>query len=139
MPAAVFTPRQRPWQGVVLAWLSAVDTAFWTGVLLFLLKLTREMFAAGEMGIMVGIFGAVGLLFLTPWTGLKAAITVGIFLRGRWALWAALILTCIGAPAAVFSLAVHPVLFAGLMLLLGLMLWAEASCIKGLFAGNDCF
>jgi hypothetical protein len=119
-----------PWQGVVLASLSAVDTALWLLAVLFVAKLGYEGFAAGEMGIMVGMFGVLWLFFMLPVLALKAVVTVYIIRCRRWSVVAALVISGVSIPAGVLSLAVGPEVFAGVMLFLGLMLWAEICCLK---------
>jgi len=58
------TKLHRPWQGTLLAWLSVIETVFTLMTFLFLLKLAYEGFKAGEMGVMIGIFGIIFLGFM---------------------------------------------------------------------------
>ena len=119
-----------PWQGTMLAWLCVFQTFFTLMTFLFLLKLAYEGFKAGEMGIMIGIFGIIFLAFLFPLLILMIVITIGIFKEKRWTFITLLIFTCISLLAGVFSLVAGPVIFLLVMPFLGLMLWAEIICLK---------
>lgn len=123
------TAPRRPWQGVVLACLSAVETALWLFAVAFVVKLGHEGFSAGEMGTMVGMFTAVWLLFLLPWLALKTVAAVGVIRGRRWAVILALVLSALTLPAGVLALAAGPVLFLGAMGFLALMLWTEIACL----------
>jgi hypothetical protein len=124
------TKLRPPWQGTMLAWLCVFQTFFTLMTFLFLLKLAYEGFKAGEMGIMIGIFGIIFLAFLFPLLILMIVITIGIFKEKRWTFITLLIFTCISLLAGVFSLVAGPVIFLLVMPFLGLMLWAEIICLK---------
>ncbi len=77
---------RRPWQAPLLAWLSLVAVLF-----LFLIVVLSAIFGyagfkGGEMGTMIGIFAAVGLLFLLPLLVFSIAAVFGLFEGKRWAL-----------------------------------------------------
>ena len=120
----------RPWQGVVLAGLSAVEAVLWLLAVAFVVKLGWEGFAAGEMGTMVGMFTAVWLLFLVPWAALKVAAAAGVVRGRRWAVILALVLSALTLPAGTLALAVSPLLFLGVAAFMALALWAEIACLR---------
>ena len=125
-----------PWQGTMLAWLCIFLTFFTLMTFLFLLKLAYEGFKAGEMGVMIGIFGIIFLVFLFPLLILMIVITIGVFKEKRWTFITLLIFTCISLLAGVFSLVTGPVIFLLVMPFLGLMLWAEITCLKSPYYRN---
>ena len=79
---------------------------------------------------MIGIFGIIFLVFLFPLLILMIVITIGVFKEKRWTLILLLVITCISLLAGVFTLVAGPVIFLGVMLFLGFMLWAEIVCLK---------
>ncbi|MQY76740.1 MAG: hypothetical protein GH155_03840 [Spirochaeta sp.] len=122
--------KSRPWQAAVLAWLSIAVALLALIISLLVIKLAYEGFAAGEMGTMIGIFGAAILIFLLPLLVLSAVITIGNFKGKKWSLILSLIFTGLGFPAAFFTLAIGPAVFLAVILFLGLMLWVEIICLK---------
>jgi len=124
------TGSSRPWQATMLSWLSIAGALLALIIVLFVTKLTYEGFAAGEMGIMIGIFGAVGLLFLLPWLILSIVAAIWNFKGKKWSLILSFILTIIAIPVAFFTLTIGPASFLLVIFFLGPILWLEIICLR---------
>lgn len=124
------TGSSRPWQATILAWLSIAGALLALIIVLFVTKLTYEGFAAGEMGTMIGIFGAVGLLFLLPWFILTIVAAIGNFKGKKWSLILSLILTLLAILVAFLTLTIEPAGFLLMIFFLGPVLWVEIICLK---------
>ncbi len=121
----------RPRQGTILIWLFISGLVLSLITVLFVTELGYHGFKAGEMGTMIGIFGAIGLFFLLPWLILNIVITIGIIKRKRWAIILSIIYTCaVGIFIGLFALDCGIEFFCVAMIFPGLILWLEIVCLK---------
>ena len=121
----------RPRQGTILIWLFVSGLVLSLITVLFITALGYQGFKAGEMGTMIGIFGAIGLFFLLPWLILNIVITIGIIKRKRWAIILSIIYTCAaGIFIGLFALECGIEFFGVAMIFPGLILWLEIICLK---------
>ena len=120
----------RPKQGTLLGWLSIFGLTIALSFTTFIFILTYAGFEAGEMGTMIGVFGAISFIFLLPWLAIKVIITIGIFKGKQWAVVISLIFTIIGFIPGFFTLGAGLPIFLISIAFLSLMLWSEIRCLK---------
>ncbi|MBW1714855.1 MAG: hypothetical protein JRJ77_03380 [Deltaproteobacteria bacterium] len=121
---------KRPWQGILLAWLSLAAMLIVFLIVVLAIIFGYAGFAGGEMGTMIGIFAAVGLIFLIPLLITIIVVTIGLFKRKRWSVVLALVITCFGILGGFFTLRAGFSFYLVVMFYLGLMSYAEIICLK---------
>ena len=120
-------PLRRPWQGTALGILCLIGILL---IALFVGKLGYEGFRAGEMGNMIGIFAVSGLIFLIPLVILKVIMAIGILRGKKWAIILMLVFTALSIMGGILSITLGFVVFLGVILYHGLLMWAEIICLK---------
>jgi len=129
-PVVISDQQIRPFVGTLLGWFSIGGLVLALSTTVFISILSYAGFDAGEMGTMIGIFAAIGLLFLIPWLIIKLVLTIGIFKGKKWAVLLSLIFTVVGFFPALFSLGAGFFPFLVCITFLSLMLWTEIKCLK---------
>ena len=120
----------RPLEGTLLGWFSIAGFVLALLVTVFISILSYAGFEAGEMGAMIGIFGAIGLFFLIPWLIIKMVLVIGIFKGKKWAVLLSLIFTMLALIPGLLSIGDSLVPFLVSLIFLSPMLWAEIKCLK---------
>jgi hypothetical protein len=121
---------KRPWQGILLAWLSLAAMLIVFLIVVLAIIFGYAGFAGGEMGTMIGIFAAVGLIFLIPLLVTTIVATIGLFKGKRRSVVLALVITCFGILGGFFTLTIGFSVYLGVIFYLGLMLYMEIICLK---------